>query len=765
MQKKKMKLLTAAIILSGLLTTSPAIAGEETFPIVIDDNQKGKITGGGYSDKVLETSIYQVISKKRPTAYEDYVGLILTPDKTDLSKNYFENNKNTKGNGGVISTEGYAGFGIGDSNYYGTMIDNPVYYYFTNNSAVGNGGAIYVNANIPDNSHWYSYSLASANFLDNQSGKNGGAISIDLNNNDGGIWIGNSIFKNNSAIENGGAIYFNAEKGSDTELSIDDTDFIGNSAKQGSAIYANNISCVNIDAYKKDVIFDNSKGEYGIYIQGDGAYLELGASQKDRKLTINDDIYIKSDTLSMQEIKNVVNAIGVENLTPYNIAIKFHEAFPDKDPDGFYDAISTGIYLDGGSIYYSYNNDGTKTIKREQNTGTIELNGKLDFQSTSGITGFQISPEADGGTLKLGKIPATGTYSVLIGGRESEEYDTPTEFTIDLRNNHAGDTLTIPYLVTTNKDSLLNFKIDFDAATQQIDNIVVNNAGEEFLTVPAPSVKFDLNNIVIFDDESWVDGSTRTIRYLTDNSGRLIDLTEDGKYAFDDGAIYYFTVIKENKGTASVLREEKYISLEDAIKDATVDGYTFRRGDYKLSDDSTGLGIINTEKTSFAINGNNHSLDGNQKDGITVATSGQTLNINDVDEFKNFKTAVTNENGIVNINNSTFCNNEKAINNKGVLNIFAKGDKQVVFKTKTDTIHNVATMNLGDEINNGSIILQDVTDESTPTGIMNVNGATVIASNIINQNQININAGSLTAVAENLNAKITNNADLILSVI
>ena len=652
MKKGKVKLLSAAIMLSGLLAVSPAVADEETFPIKIIDKYE-HIEGAGYSDKQIDGSLYYVYGSS--DAEEKRANLDFHNDQKFSADRYEFKNNSTTGNGTIISVEGHA------------KIDDIGGYTFSGNTAQGKGGVIYVNAT-----------------------KNG--------------WV-----------------------------HIDNSTFENNKASLGSVIYTN--SDVSICALEKDVLFNNNSG-YAIYIDGNDVGMEL-ETVKGRKITINDDIYIKN-TASL--IGDPDEGIGLSN---------------------FAAGISFSGYGDGDG-YGEY-----------QDTGIFEFNGKLDFVSNTGLSGFEILNIADKGILKLGKTPATGSYSILNEAKN---------FTIDLQNNNAGDVLTIPYLLSTNKDCILNFKLDYDAKNNVIDSIVINNTKYEYFPeelyeeigniTDTPSVKFDLNNIVIFDDENWIDGSTRTIRYLTDNSGNVIDLTENGSYAFDDGTVYSFTVMKENKGTANVLREEKYISLEEAIADATTNGYTLRSGDYKLSEDSKGLGTISSEKTIFAINGNNNSLDGNKKDGITVATADQTLNINDVKEFKNFKTAVTNQSGIVNINNSTFIDNEIDLVNE-----------------KTTNITN-STLNGVVQNNNGTINLTDSSVQNTVTNnaelniygdstIQNIIGTGTVAigdeskeanvifgkDNSIKQSQVTINGkGSLEIYADKLESKngVVNNNKLTL---
>lgn len=653
MKKGKVKLLSAAIMLSGLLAVSPAVADDETFPIEIIDKYED-IEGAGYSDKQINGSLYYIYGSS--DAEEKRANLDFDNNQKFSADRYEFKNNSTTGNGTIISVEGHA------------KIDNIDGYTFSGNTAQGKGGVIYVNAT-----------------------KNGWTY-------------------------------------------IKDSSFENNKASLGSVIYTN--SDVSIDAKEKDVLFNNNSG-YAIYIDGNNVGMEL-ETVKGRKITINDDIYIKN-TASL--VGDPDEGIGLSN---------------------FAAGISFSGYGDGDGYGSKYND-----------TGIFEFNGKLDFVSNTGLSGFEILNIADKGILKLGKTPATGSYSILNEAKN---------FTIDLQNNNAGDILTIPYLLSTNKDCILNFKLDYDAKNNVIDSIAINNTKYEYFPeelyeeigniIDTPSVKFDLNNIVIFDDENWIDGSTRNIRYLTDNSGKVIDLTEDGSYAFSDGSVYYFTVMKENKGTANVSREEKYISLEEAIADSTTNGYTLRRGDYKLSDDSKGLGTISSEKTIFAINGNNNSLDGNKKDGITVATADQTLNINDVKEFKNFKTAVTNQSGIVNINNSTFIDNEIDLVNE-----------------KTTNITN-STLNGVVQNNNGTINLTDSSIKNTVTNnaelniygdstIQSIIGTGIVAigdeskeanvifgkDNSIKQSQVTINEkGSLEIYADKLELTdgVVNNNKLTL---
>lgn len=101
---------------------------------------------------------------------------------------------------------------------------------FENNEATTNGGAIFVNKG--------SLSVEGYEFNTNKSGKWGGAI-VYANSTTIASQITNSQFKDNSATGNGGAIYSDTNKSATGHtLTVQDTKFNGNSSSNnGGAIY------------------------------------------------------------------------------------------------------------------------------------------------------------------------------------------------------------------------------------------------------------------------------------------------------------------------------------------------------------------------------------------------------------------------------------------------------------------------------------------------------------------------------------------------
>lgn len=206
--------------------------------------------------------------------------------ETTITGGTFKDNFTRTGNGGVIYDESYGTSTISDAKFEKNSA----------NQISGAGGAIYKangtlniqNTEFNTNSakaggaiYNYSDIFASndVNFTGNFSETSGGAIHNTSNststitggtfegneaiNGDGGAifdesynatTISNATFKNNMATEAcGGAIY--RQNGS---LDLTNTNFIGNSAKRGGAIY-NAEETVNIKANGKDVLFDGNK--------------------------------------------------------------------------------------------------------------------------------------------------------------------------------------------------------------------------------------------------------------------------------------------------------------------------------------------------------------------------------------------------------------------------------------------------------------------------------------------------------------------------
>ena len=753
MEHSKIKLLSAAIMLSGLLSVSPAVADEPSeFPIEVKDAQT--INGGGYSDKT--SGVYKVITGGNLT-----ISPATEEDNVEFGRN------TTAENGASVNVEKG-----GKLTVQGTAENKYVFY---ENEAV-NGGAIYAELKNVENAAIEALNISNATFDNNRASENGGAVNLtfiheDDNNNVVTSSINDSVFNNNTA-NNGGAIYAEVGNGNkvitmdfngnsyynnvawgnggainlssfgseELTANVTGSEFVGNSAYNGGAVYA------HISDGNKTValnISDNNFASNSANENGGAVYIEAIGTSETVKSTISNSsfsqntagkdggaVYAKTSenvTFGTLTVENSTfnenkaengGAIATETyLTVSNSQFESNEAsnfggaiyavggvnvadtsfYNNKASQGsaIYasqatilaennDVVISGnegnaLYITGGQLGLVANEGKTITIDdniyvgSEDNIsgihfngpGTFELNGQLDLSSPV-ASGFIFSaPQSGSSTVKLGTAAATGSYSIMQNA---------ANVTLDLQNEQAGDTITIPYLISSATDNTLNLKVDYDVMANAIDNLVIGSnqygSGDDAKGGVVQNINFDLDNIVVMnDDENWgsdeLKDTVRQVRYLTADADVVNNTTTNGTYVSDDGVTYTFAVDENDKGLLNITRTEDGMTLEEAVADENRKAYTIRRGDYVLADESTGLGSMHENKAEFTIYGQGkYSLDGNQKDGIVVSGNNQELDIIDVNEIRNFKTAVTN-NGELYVENVTFSNNEKDLVNTG----------------------------------------------------------------------------------------------------
>ena len=807
MEHNKIKLLSAAIMLSGLLSVTPALADEPEFPIEIDKTKSTPIDGGAYSDKT--TGVYKVIKEGNLTLQVTTAGADVEFNKNTTTENGASINVEK---GGKLTITGLADEKYNFSNneavsggaIYAELkniensavellnISNSI---FDTNKATENGGAINLAfVYEDDNTNIVTSTITQSTFSKN-SAKNGGAIFAEVGNGNKNVTINfdNNIYESNVATENGGAINLNLLGAETVNANISSNQFTSNSAKNGGAIYAqvqdgNQTVKLNVtdNTFKSNVASENGGAIYTVTsdkekivaIVSGNTFTENKASNGGAIYVNNSNLNSNSSfTLDNNQFNNNIaskngGAIAVDSVaseTPLTISVN-NSTFEGNEAQGLGGAIyapnadvqvtdsnflnnkaqnGSAIYASdiaviaensdvtisgnngyalvstGGSIDFDATTGRTITVDDNiyatssneiaglsfANAGTYKFNGKIDLSSPF-ATGFEFVDNASGATVELGKTPATGTYNI------NQEV---SNVTLNLQNEHAGDTITIPYLISNSESNTLNVKVDYDVMANAIDNLVIGSnefvLGDQKAGGTAQNVKFDLDNIVVYnDDETWgsdeLKDTTRQVRYLTAGSDVVNNTTTNGTYNSDDGVTYTFAVDENNKGLLNITRKEDGMTLEDAIADANRKAYTIRRGDYVLADESAGLGTLNKNKTEFKINGQGkYSLDGNKKDGIVVENelnNNQQLYVENVKEIKNFKTAITNK-GNLTVENVTFVDNEKDIVNTK--------NADINNSTMNGVVENTGTMNLHDSVINNNV---------TNNGTLNVLGASKV---------------------------------------
>ena len=176
---------------------------------------------------------------------------------------------------------------------------------FTSNKSTNSAGAIYYLLTGDD----LTSTIKNSTFEGNETVNKGGAIStavfLDGSHKITQLNIENTDFTSNKATgsdSKGGAIY--AFSGVD-DLTLVDSSFKNNAAKEGGAIYNESSATTTIHAKTKDVIFENNNSTGAEDGSGSGIYLNgaLNALASDnRTLTINDTIKF-ADSNSMLNIK------------------------------------------------------------------------------------------------------------------------------------------------------------------------------------------------------------------------------------------------------------------------------------------------------------------------------------------------------------------------------------------------------------------------------------------------------------------------------
>ena len=726
------------------------------------------------SDSVFTgNTVHDASNQSYGGAIESYVDNLVISDSTfnyNGIKDYDSAPQTTTQDGGAMM--------IASEN---STLDNVT---LTSNKSTDSGGAI---AYIPV--YDIKSTIKNSSFEGNETVNNGGAIYAerseitDLANI--GLTVENTNFTSNKATganSKGGAIYASSDVNG---LTITDSSFRNNAAKEGGAIYSESSSTTTIQANSKDVVFENNNSTGTAGGTGSGIYLtgSLNAMASEGKtLTIN-------DTIKFAGSNSMLN-INTDFTNNYAGTVVL-----DKALDGGY-----GINLGGGA------------------TG-------------------------DAGTLKLGQEAANQTLNFLGAYGAA----------LDLRNDHAGDVLTINEL-SANRVSTTNLNLDFDASSGVSDKLVINS-----LESGVDSAKFNLNAINVTADGTASSGTFMESAVSDDitlsQTPQLTTVTSGGyKYTFtlDDNNFGVFNVIRGTSIEASSLAEAIGLSVIDAYSMLSQETVTQTLGtlagdnreftiygntnDIIASGSVEGIGIYEGQTLTIDKVGDINDSTSKGFSGFSAGYAGAifnwsdgTLNISDsvfsdnrhylysaaavvynIGEanitnsiFRDNGTAVTNvaeissdmsslnHLGVVNVTDTDFINNESdygaiinvgtmsivaqdkdvlfsgnnstnaggAIYNTkgnwsfaglGVLNLNAKNGHKITFSAATDTanndIYNVATLNL----NEGNIeILSAITDAAAPAGTTNIGTATTTATvvaNAITQKALNINNGSSLAI-------------------
>ena len=584
-----------------------------------------------------------------------------------------------------------------------------------NSSAIGN-----IQGNFENNSIIDSRYKAMGGAIANRTSSTIGNITGNFNANSISY---NPIFDTdtfeaqhygNSSL--GGAIY----NDSTSTIGTLTGDFVGNRAKghvaeddtttvfaaAGGAIYNEGALGTITGDIKNNYALGHS--HHGVY--GGAIYTTTGLNLVDSDITGN---YVTTQSASATDLKGgaIYTTDGI-NITASTKNISVSGNKGTEQGAAIYNTSSDkAVVLNatGGNITFENNNltglsDGTGV--GIYSLGGLTLNaadGKyISLNDALNITGNTTL----NGTLKLGDnavetLANTTSKFIAQGG------------TLDIANG-AVDTMTFANAVDIQNAINLGLDVNLTGTTATADKITADFTTGNTSAITLSALNFINDNYTGSEEEHELTIASGTIKSLiNENITSTTGNTNTYTYSYNQGTGIL---------TVSLVT---YDNIYDAVHDTEKATRTYK---IKLAEGETitqALGAL--AGTKLTVNGNNKYLDGDSKGGITVA-NGQTLELKNISQVKNFTTAVDNA-GILNVEGVTFTDN-------------------------TTDINNTATLNLS-----GNNTIKTITDAATPTGTTNITGGTTtIATNgSVTQDAINLQGGNL-----NVNAGSIINSDIFV---
>lgn len=606
------------------------------------------------------------------------------------------------------SSSCYDGGGIKNSG--GTLSIAQGAVFDNNKSVQGNGGAVSIQANqynqinyntgevIAEITQDASATINNGTFTNNHA-VNGGAVSnIIYNGTDNKTAVTSEViisagkFVNNSADQNGGAIYNAAE------ITLNGAEFSGNKAAQGAALY--NEKTANLENVKFYMGSGDAKND--IYNKKDASIIVTGENNlfasditNNGKFELNGESTITGNLFGNGDFINN----GKATLAGNNLA--FTGTFENgKDSE----TTVTGTYLGGDQTF-------------EQ--------GTLNWHTTDS--------NALGGTLNV-------TGGILnIGGTEENQ--------TGILTLGAGSAIAGAVQTTLNEGSALNITgadVTLDSATNDVwnGNIAITNGN---LTIDGVSNSKNSNNVygklLATGGNLTLNNSTVTI----DEGSRIADGVKltTGE---DSTTINIIGDVQSDK------RGYVYLGEGDSISDATkisLDGGVL---DYAMNDETlsaaitakTGnLNLLSGSYLTFTDGAVAKDVNLNIGDGATLGLKDTVLYLDKNDTWNG---AIANTNGTINADNLTKSSNASLLQTEGTLNIYnasnivlgkessiGKGGYINITKDNADagvadgTSGSTLTV-IGDIITGGNMKIDEYSKFVVGSGVFNLESLTASAS-------------------------------------
>ena len=514
---------------------------------------------------------------------------------------------------------------------------------FTSNKSTNSGGAI---AYIPVNN--INSTIKNSTFEDNETVNKGGAIYAEksgiTDSANIGLTIENTDFTSNKATGNsskGGAIYASSDVNG---LTITDSSFKNNAAKEGGAIYSESSVLTTIHANSKDVVFENNNSTGTTDGTGSGIYLNgaMNALASDGKtLTINDTIKF-ADSNSMLNI----------------------------------------------------NTDFTNNY-----AGTVVLDKAL-------VGGYGINLGSDAaagnvGTLKLGQEAANQTlnfFGAYGGTLDLQNNNIGDNLTITTLGGNIGTKLNLDYDASTGvMDKLIINSTETGSARLDLNSILISKDGDVASTVYLDGAAKDKVTLISNAIKTVTSGGY-TYTFTPNGQGVLQVTREVGGITLAD------MLQDESNGSTFTLTSSytvpsdlpQLVGTNREFTIGEVDGNTFTM----TGDSKKGFTIANGQILNLQNIRNNADIN-----SATAGISGfaDLLDNSGIINIQNSyisDNSSLNNKGALNVKDSIFDNN--SVTNSGTMNLDASQDKKIVFNNTS--IQNSGTINVNSNGETGSVL-------------------------------------------------------------
>ena len=374
------------------------------------------------------------------------------------------------------------------------------------------------------------------------------------------------------------------------------------------------------------------------------------------------------------------------------------------------------VEVNGGKTSNAIHNKGTVNFEGTNivvNDAITGENGTINIASSSdGMTTFNNSVSGNTVNLKQGTLKL-GHYTSEKFGNSHGSFENSVNFEV------AGGSLTTQDGITDDHN-LGNLKLSADLNTS-IDVDLNTKTGDK-LTGSTVATATEGSKILIDNIKVLADGTNHIvkIKVADANIKDVMDLANDAKVVMNPSDTNSYLVVYEKNATSGNLKFGQVDALETAVQFADANK-AFATGSDSVVD--TDLGALTG--ASLSISGNGHTIDGNNKKGMTIA-DGQSVTLNDV-TIKGFDGAFAENKGTMNIaaGEGSELNLNSGISGSGDIN--AKGDGKL--NINSDISANKMTVSGGElNLKNGTE-LSNVENFVANGGVLNVGDQTVNLKN------------------------------------